>query len=188
MDNVVHPNQPGDDWDGTLPPAPPLTPAAAITRPRSVDTAFQLSLASTAVGAVSTVVTMLFDTEWLHQTTRQTFSDAGLRTTGAEFDAMIDMFQIAIGLGVVVFVGLFVLFAMKMRAGRNWARIVITVFAGISGVSFLSGLATAGADLSLMWSLADAACSLAAVVYMFRPESTKYFLAHRELRLRRYQR
>jgi hypothetical protein len=189
MDDVVHPNQPGDgDWDGNLPPAPALQPDVAIPRPKAVDTAFQLSLASTAVGAVSTVVTMLLDSEWLHQTVRQTLSDSGLATGETEVNTMISTFQVAIGLGVVVFVGLFVLFAMKMRAGRNWARIVLTVFAGISGVSFLSGLATAGADLALMWSLADAAFSLAAVFYMFRPESTKYFMAHKELRMRRYLR
>jgi hypothetical protein len=188
MDDVVHPNQPGDDWIGNQPPAPPPPGPESISRPKAVDTAFQLSLASTAVGAVSTLVTMLFDSAWLHQTVRQTMSDSGLRATAREVEGMTSMFQIAIGLGVVVFVGVFVLFAVKMRAGRNWARVVITVFAGFSGVSFLSGLATAGADLTLMWSLADAACSIAAVIYMFRPESTRYFMAHKELRMRRYQR
>lgn len=192
MDDVVHPNQPnGDgDWDGNLPPAPPLghTGPEAIPRPKAVDTAFQLVLASTAVGAVSTILTMLLDTEWLHQMTRQTLSDSGLRASAAEVDSMIGMFQVAIALGVLVFIGLFVLFAVKMRAGRNWARIVLTVFAGFSGASFLSGLATSGADLSLMWSLADAAFSIAAIIYLFRPESTKYFAAHKELRMRRYRR
>jgi hypothetical protein len=55
-------------------------------------------------------------------------------------------------------------------------------------VSFLTAMAGSGADLVLMWNLAEAAFGVTAVVYMFRPESTKYFADHKERRLRARQR
>jgi hypothetical protein len=81
-----------------------------------------------------------------------------------------------------------VLFAVKMRAGRNWARILLTIYAALGVMSFLSGVASSGPELGLMWSLADVAFAVTAVVYMFRPESTKYFLETKERRLRARQR
>lgn len=190
MDDVAHPN--GENPDGNRPPsAPPIGDTgqdAEIVRPKAIDTAFQLSVAATVIGAIATVVTMLFDRAWLVQLTRETLAQADMPDSAADVDRMVGMFQVALGLGVLAYLALFVLFAVKMRAGRNWARVLLAVVAAVNGVNFLSAMATAGAELDLMWTLADAAFAIAAVVYMFRPESTKYFAAHKERKMRRHQR
>jgi len=41
----------------------------------------------------------------------------------------------------VIFAGLYVLFAFKLRAGRNWARIVLTVIAALDLLTLVSGSA-----------------------------------------------
>lgn len=158
-----------------------------ITRPKAIDSAFQAVLASIAISAVGTVVTVMFDRVLLTQIVDQTLegvpADQRLSTA-----AMVGVMQVVLGFSIAVFAGLFLLFAFKMRAGRNWARLLLTVYTGFGVVSFLSAMASEGAALELMWSLAEVAFGVTAVVYMFRPESTKYFAEHKERRLRARQR
>lgn len=84
---------------------------------------------------------------------------------------------IALILGLIM-LGLQILFVLKMRAGRNWARIVLTVLAAISTVSGVIGLAsgvTAGSAVNLVALL----LLLAATVFMYRPAAKPYFSARR---------
>lgn len=165
---------------------PPETPPAGeVPRPRSVDTAFQSSLAGTAVATVATVVTLMLDKEWLTHEVRDALTSAGMPDGDADVARMVPTFQVMLGFGIAVFAGLFLLFAMKMRAGRNWARGLLTAYACLGVVNFLTAVASVGAAMELMWSLAEVAFSVTAVVYMFRPESTKYFAEHRKRRLAR---
>ncbi len=39
----------------------------------------------------------------------------------------------------LMFAGLYVLFAFKLRVGRNWARIVLTIVAALALLSLLLG-------------------------------------------------
>jgi hypothetical protein len=157
-----------------------------ITRPKAIDSAFQAVLASVAISAVATVVTVMLDTAQLTSMITPALEslppDQRLSTS-----AMIAAFRVILGFSIVVFAGLFVLFAVKMRAGRNWARILLTIYTAFGAFGFLTSMASAGPDLELMWSLAEVAFGVTAVVYMFRPESTKYFTEHRERRMRARQ-
>ena len=67
-------------------------------------------------------------------------------------------------------------------AGRNWARIVLTVLAMFDLVNFLTAVAQSGAALELIWSLAGVSFTVVSVLYQFRPESTAYFIARRRPR------
>jgi hypothetical protein len=169
----------------------PMRPVAAgeaaveIQRPKSVDNAFWASIASTAIASVATIVTVLLDQAWLERFARAMLADTGQRATDADLATAISVARGSLGIGIVLFAAIFVLFAVKMRAGRGWARIVLTVFAALGVMNFLSAVASTGAALSLMWSLAEIAFSVTAVIYMFRPESSKYFLEHRKRRLAR---
>lgn len=158
-----------------------------ITRPKAVDSAFQAVLASVAISTVGTVVTVLLDkallTAWVNETLDSLPPEQRLSTS-----AMVSAMQVLLGFSIAIFAGLFVLFAYKMRAGRNWARILLTVYTVWGALSFLTAMASSGPDLELMWSLAEAAFGVTAVVYMFRPESTKYFAEHKQRRLRARQR
>jgi hypothetical protein len=163
----------------------PAESDAEIPRPKSVDNAFWASVASTAIASLSTVFTVLLDQPWLERFARAMLADTGRRATPADVDTAISVARVSLGLGVALFAALFVLFAVKMRAGRNWARLVLTVFTALGVMNFLSAVASTGAALGLMWSLAEVAFSVTAVVYMFRPESTKFFTEHRKRRLAR---
>ncbi|MGH3760989.1 hypothetical protein [Actinophytocola sp.] len=156
---------------------------AEIPRPRAVDVAFRASLASTAIASVATVVTVLLDRAWLERFARQMLAESG--RPEADLSTGIAIAQVSLGIGILLFAGVFVLFALKMRAGRGWARVVLTLFAVLGAVNFLTAVANTGAELGLMWSLAEVAFSVTAVIYMFRPESTTYFAEHRKRRLAR---
>ncbi len=160
-------------------------PDAEIPRPRAVDLAFQASLASTVIACVATVVTVLLDQVWLERFARQMLEESGQPTGEVDLATGVAVARVSLGIGVALFAALFVLFAVKMRAGRSWARLLLTVFAAVGVVNFLSAVASSGAELSLMWSLAEVAFAVTAVVYMFRPESTSYFAEHRKRRLER---
>lgn len=158
-----------------------------ITRPKAVDSAFQAVLASVGISAVGTVVTVLLDratlTSWVTETVNSLPPEQ--RVSAA---SLVGRTQVILGFSVVVFIGLFVFFAVKMRAGRNWARVLLTIYTALGVWSFLTAIASSGAELKLIWSLAEVAFGVTAVIYMFRPESTKYFAAVKERRLRTRQR
>lgn len=154
-----------------------------ITRPKAVDSAFQAVLASVVVSAVGSVVNYLLNrpllTSWVSQTMEELPPDQRLPVS-----SMVAAMQVLLGFSIAIFAGLFVLFAVKMRAGRNWARVVLTIYTALGAWGFLTSVATSGAELSLIWSLAEALFGVTAVVYMFRPESQKYFAEMKERRLR----
>ncbi|WP_460401946.1 hypothetical protein [Actinophytocola sediminis] len=176
--------------DGNWEPMPPIRDGMTgeIPRPKAVDTAYQASLAGAVVGAVATVVTVLLDREQLTLLARDTLANAGLPDSEQDVAGTLGMLRVAMGFGIALFLGLWLLFATKMRAGRNWARIVITAFAVVGAMSFLSAMASSGAELGLMWNLAEVAFLVTAVIYMFRPESTRFFAEHRKRRLAGRQR
>jgi hypothetical protein len=155
---------------------------AEIPRPRAVDLAFRASLASSVIAAMATVVTVLLDRDWLGRFARQLTEDSGRQF---DLETAISIAKVSIGFAVVLVLGLFLLFALRMRAGRSWARALLTMFAALGVMNFLLAVADTGAELELMWNLAEVAFAVTAVVYMFRPESTAYFTEHRKRRLAR---
>lgn len=158
-----------------------------ITRPKAIDSAFQAVLASVVISAAGSVVTVLLDramlTTWVTETLDSLPPEQRLSPS-----AMVGAMQVLLGISIAVFAGLFVLFAYKMRTGRNWARLLLTVYTAFGAFGFLTAVASSGAELQLMWNLAEVAFGVTAVVYMFRPESTRYFAEHKERRLRARQR
>ncbi|MFC4853090.1 hypothetical protein [Actinophytocola glycyrrhizae] len=180
----------------SMPPPPPLPPSEApITRPKAVDSAFQAVLASIAISALGTVFTVMLDKALLTSMVEEMIADLPPESAGSpdvpgsvSVAGSVGMFQVILGFSIAIFAGLMLLFAVKMRAGRNWARILLTAYTGVGVWSFLSAMASSGAELELMWSLAEVAFGVTAVIYMFRPESTRYFAEHKQRRLRARQR
>jgi hypothetical protein len=164
-------------------PAPPHQ-AESLTRPKAVDTAFRLALAGIVFGAIGMVVTTLFDRERIVSLVRETLDRAGDPFTEADVVRLIGTFRVAGGVGIAIFAGLLLLVAFKMRAGRNWARLLLTVFAMLELVNFLSEVVADGAQRDLIWSLAGVAFTVTAVIYLFRPDSVKYFTEAKKRRQR----
>ncbi|RYV51752.1 hypothetical protein [Pengzhenrongella frigida] len=93
--------------------------------------------------------------------------------------------QTAVNVGLVValvfslvLIGLQLLFVFKMKAGRNWARIVLTVLAGLSALMTLISL-TQGFSIGTATNLISLVATVGAVVFMFRPAAKPYFSAPR---------
>jgi hypothetical protein len=168
-----------------MPPPPPTD--EPVVRPKAIDTAFQAVLASVVISAVGTVVTVLLDKAQLTRYVTEMLNDIP-PDQRLSVGSTVGAFQTILGVSIAIFAGLFALFAIKMRAGRNWARILLTIYTAYGVMTFLTAVASSGPELSLMWSLAEVAFGVTAVVYMFRPESTKYFLETKQRRLRARQR
>lgn len=147
------------------------SPAAAP--PADVQTAFKLWIADIVVGVVGILLVFLIGAELPPE------------LSGEEARAALAIGFIVFIVFTLVLLALSLLFVFKMRAGRNWARIVLTVLGGISllfgligiGDTFaLFGLGVVGAIAALL-SLAQLVIIAAAIYFMFRPAASAYFAA-----------
>lgn len=76
----------------------------------------------------------------------------------------------------LVLAGLYVLFAYKVRAGRNWARMTMTVLVliGVAFDAYTQSLLTIGGGVLLI--------SAVAVVLVYFPAANAYFASRKRLR------
>ena len=76
---------------------------------------------------------------------------------------------------LVLFAALYVFFAYKVRAGRNWARMTLTVLMviGVAYDAYTGTLFSSGIGLLI---------SAVAVILVYLPPSSAYFAARRRLR------
>lgn len=154
-----------------MPAAPPVRPdqsgSPAVARPTTVTIAFWLWIAVSAVLVLSVVSALALDRATIEDALRQ--ADSSL--TPAELDAAASLFTTFAVAIPLVFLAAFLGGAFPMRAGRNWARILLTVFGGLLIVLTLLG--TAGANPIITVVLV--ALIGAAIVLMFIGQSAPYF-------------
>ncbi|MEO9222066.1 MAG: hypothetical protein ABI251_09895 [Mycobacteriaceae bacterium] len=139
--------------------------------PAEVEKSFKLWLVSIGLGVLGVIASLLlFDSDDAINKAMQSSSEL----TRDQASAGVTFVLVAGIVFVAVVIGLELLFAFKMRAGRNWARIVLTVL-GVLGVLFsLFGLA-AGFSLSSALNLVSMIVVIAAIVFMFKPAASAYF-------------
>ncbi|WP_157405420.1 hypothetical protein [Actinopolyspora halophila] len=116
--------------------APPVSASefAAAQRPTTIDVAFWIAIIAPIVVTLLTAGAMLSVTQMVDEMV----AGADIETTSPNAPdpatvanaVFMAIFSIAIFFYAVL-TGLWILFGFKMRAGRNWARITLTVFAGI---------------------------------------------------------
>ena len=109
-------------------------PATEPVRPVTVTAAFWCWIAVVVAWAIS-LIFVLTSSTWdqaLAAAARQANASS---TSNVVVDAqsLINALRVIAVVGFVIFAGLYLLFAFKMYAGRNWARITLTVL-GILGV------------------------------------------------------
>ncbi|CEA09789.1 hypothetical protein BN1051_03162 [Arthrobacter saudimassiliensis] len=175
--NTNHPgpgagNNPGVPGAGGYPGAPgsnynyagnpyagmPQAPAAEPVRPRTVELAFWLVIASSVLNILNYFLTLNYVTEM----------SGGAVVTGAAAGGFIFGTAIRIALAALA------------RQGQNWARIVLTVFAALS-LTGLLGLFVAGPLAGLTGLLAIATFVAAAVMLFLKP-SNEFFTASKAYR------
>src|SRR5436190_4478632 len=163
-----------------MPTAPALNeqeiqPVAA-ERPKSVDNAFLLWIIGAGIYLLIVTLTVTFGADAITDSTREGLKNSGRAYTEDDVKNLANATKI---IGVVLgllFVGLFVLFAYKMRAGRNWARIVLTVLGGLSIVVTLISISSTD-GLTLVVRLIGTVLTLVTIYFMFRPDANRYFAA-----------
>ncbi len=138
--------------------------------PREVNTAFKLSLAAIAVDVIA----------WLLGTF--VIPSSGLEEMRHEMGGDGALGQLARSAGALVATSaLWLLLAFKMRAGRNWARIVLTVSAGVNVFFLLNSASMNGfawSEDGIVYDLLvniPILLAVGALVFLYRPASNAYF-------------
>lgn len=131
--------------------------------------AFWAYVAATLVGLAGAVA-LFFSRDALTDTMRRANGQNAARLTDAQIDQAVTV-GIIVGVVIAVAIALLrLLFAFKLRAGRNWARIVLTVLTALEVVSLLAGQSTVIGYVST-------ALAVLGVILSFLPESNQYIAA-----------
>ncbi|MGV9296191.1 hypothetical protein [Amycolatopsis sp. NPDC003676] len=150
-------------------PSPSADPAGARPRPAAVTGAFWAYVAATLVGLVGAVF-LVFSRDALADAMRRANGQNAARLTDAQIDQAVTIGIVVGAVLAIAFALLHLLFAFKLRAGRNWARIVLTVLTALQVVSLLAGQATVVGSVSAVFALLG-------VVLSFLPQASQYIAA-----------
>lgn len=140
--------------------------------PGSVRTAVKLMYAGaavTALGLIGALITVGAARTALH--------NARPSLTPSQLHAAVVTYVVAGVVSDVVAVGLWIWMALANQAGKSWARITASVFLGIDTIFFALGIGRSGLLLSTVTSVVIWLIGLAAVVFLWRRESSEYFAA-----------
>ncbi len=151
-------------------------PGAKGPAPREVMTGFWLIIAAGIVTFLSTVLTVFSTSDdplaTLPPEDRQMMEDAGV-TAELMRSSFVTVGVVVAAIALLIYV----LLAVLIRKGKNWARIIATVFAAVSALGLLLTLVTGAAfssPLNLLNMLGSLA-GIAGVVMLYRPASQPYF-------------
>ena len=185
-----YPTYPGASYPGAgYPAGTPGQPAGTPTRPPAMDRAVLLLRLGALLTVVSSIVT--FGGDSFDRAMTNAMEDSGETLTQADRDMIHTVGNVAVVIAIVIGAGLWLWMAWANGRGRKWARVTATVFAVISGVSYLLSVATSFAASSdtdvqtsgfesgvgLVVGTASLAVGLYALWLMYRPESTAFYEA-----------
>lgn len=170
----------------SMPAVPPTwsDDLPTTNRPKDVDRAFLALMATVVLGVVASVLCLTLPVDmWVDLMKSTGSSVSGDPAITEEIYRAVGVVSAVFGL-IIAAVG--TLFAFLVRSGHNWARIVITVFGGITVLSMLSVVAmpgyfgaffdagAAGAAVMVL-SIVDVVLTAAAIVFLFRPAANVWF-------------
>jgi hypothetical protein len=102
--------------------------------------------------------------------------------TTSQVNTTVDFFIGGVIVVGLIGIGLWLWMAFMCKAGRNWARITGTVFFGISTLLLLFSLSRASAAATLVVNILGWLIGLAAVILLWRKESTEFFTGQSQQR------
>ncbi|MBL1097289.1 hypothetical protein [Streptomyces coffeae] len=133
-------------------------------RPQQVETAYVLSLAAIALQGVSWALDAFV------------IAPTGLDEMRHHMGQREAVLQLILSGGVVCVIGaLWLLLAVKMRAGYNWARIVLAAAGALSALFVLNSLSMSGYPWEEMITIGPDLLGLGAIALIFLPPSNAYF-------------
>jgi hypothetical protein len=157
------PNYPQSSASASLGQAP------APPRPGTIEGAFWAFIAAPVIGLIGGLL-IFADRDKIAATMRDTNRQRNGTLTDAQIDQAVNVTMITAVVIAVIIAGLYLLFAFKLRAGRNWARIVLTVLAALQLLSVLTGQSTIGGYVAVL-------AAVVGVVLSFTGPSNAYLAA-----------
>ena len=171
-------------------PQGPAAPGSIVqpTRPAAMRRAMSLMYAGALVGVIIGIVGALTGTTGQYsQTTTSVSSNTGtvISTGPVAFHPVASLVQ-GIITGIIVG-GLWLWMAWKTGAGRNWARVLSSVFFGFACLQLLLSIADFARPgdtvPSFIVSLVEWEVGLAALIHLWQRESSEFFALARQAKL-----
>ncbi|WP_311214006.1 MULTISPECIES: hypothetical protein [unclassified Arthrobacter] len=141
--------------------------------PPMVNYAFWMIVAAGVLSAISSLLLATTGADAFINAMNQQASQQGTDLPEGSMEGMRGVIGISAVIGAVVALGLYALVAFPVRKGKNWARILGTVFAAIS-VLGLTSLFQFGATYGIL-QLIVILLGVAAIVMLYLPASAPYF-------------
>jgi hypothetical protein len=183
MSTPSDPNQPNYGEQSGLPSFPAAPPPSesetggpAYAAPNEVNGAFWCYIAAAViivVGGLLVIGSKQDILNSLRSNNTTNASDTELNTAAG----VVVTFAVVVA---IIVAGLFTLFAFKLRAGRNWARIVLAIIAALELINLLRS----GGDASIL-SFVGILAAVVGAVLSFMPKANAYVAAVKASRARR---
>ncbi|WP_284990083.1 hypothetical protein [Arthrobacter sp. efr-133-TYG-120] len=153
---------------------PSQQPAATSGVPQLVNTAFLMIVGAGVLSFISALILAFTGGDTFTAMMEQSAARQGQALPAGAMQSMQGAVVIGALIGGLISLGLYALVAFPVRKGKNWARILGTVFAAISLVGLFGGSFTFG----LLYGVAQLITILlgiAAIVMLYLPASAPYF-------------
>jgi uncharacterized membrane protein YiaA len=148
----------------------PQQPPQRTEQPPSVRNAVRLMYAGAALEVIAAIVALL---------TRSSLKASILKRhpdyTAAQLHTAETVNAIALVVGAVIAIGLWIWMAQANGRGLSWARILSAVFFGISTLSLLGSVVVARSAGSLIIGVVIWLVGLAAIILLFNKQSAPFF-------------
>lgn len=144
-----------------------ITETTSPSRPTTITAAFFGYLLSTVTALIAGVI-LLTSTGPLLDSLRASNAQSGNKMTDEQLQQAAHLGQTTGVVVIVLFALVYLLFAFRLRAGRNWARVVLTVFVALQVISLV---VTQGSTIVTYLSTG---LSVIATVLAYLPASSTY--------------
>ncbi|TQS92692.1 hypothetical protein EU811_08755 [Arthrobacter sp. TS-15] len=143
------------------------------TVPQMVNYAFWMIIAAGVLSAISSIILATTGADAFINAMNQQAAQQGTDLPEGSMEGMRGVIGVSAIVGAFISLGLYALVAFPVRKGKNWARILGTVFAAIS-VLGLTSLFQFGATYGVL-QLIVILLGVAAIVLLYLPASAPYF-------------
>lgn len=160
-------------------PAPYASPYGAApegprTIPAQVLLSFKMILVAGALSAIASLVLAFTGAPFFNQMMVEQMAGTG-QSLPDGFSEMVESSLVFGGIvGALISIGLYCLVAFPVKKGKNWARILGTVFAVLSIFGLFGGLFAFGALYGIL-QLVSILLGVAAIVLLYLPANSPYF-------------
>jgi hypothetical protein len=142
--------------------------------PQQVDLAFKLIVAAGILSAITNLVMAFTGGDYFLPLLEQQAQSQGQELPPGMAEAMSGTMVVVGIIGAIISLGLYALVAFPVRKGKNWARILGTVFAAISVLGLFGGAFTFGPVIGVL-QIVVILLGVAGIVLLYLPANAPYF-------------